>query len=99
MLNRRHFLGAGMAGATALTFSSVWSQNTPQFGLPDLPSVGFKRMKLGTMEIIALNDGALRRRDKSGRRYPASAQGEGVAKPRIKDVNGRHPEKKKDLLR
>jgi glyoxylase-like metal-dependent hydrolase (beta-lactamase superfamily II) len=61
MLNRRHFLGAGMAGATALTFSSVWSQNTPQFGLPDLPSVGFKRMKLGTMEIIALNDGALRR--------------------------------------
>ena len=58
MLNRRSFLGAGVAGATALTFSSVWSQNTPQFGPPTLPSVGFKRMKLGTMEIIALNDGA-----------------------------------------
>ena len=61
MLNRRHFLGAGMAGATALTFSSVWSQNTPQFGAPDLPAVGFRRMKLGTMEVIALNDGAVRR--------------------------------------
>ena len=61
MLNRRYFLGAGMAGVGALTFSSVWSQNTPQFGLPALPAVGFKRMKLGAMEIIALNDGALRR--------------------------------------
>ena len=61
MLNRRHFLGAGMAGASALTFSSVWSQNTPQFGAPELPAVGFRRMKLGAMEIIALNDGAVRR--------------------------------------
>ncbi len=50
-----------MAGASAVTFSFVWSQNTPQFGAPELPSVGFKRMKLGSMEIIALNDGALRR--------------------------------------
>jgi glyoxylase-like metal-dependent hydrolase (beta-lactamase superfamily II) len=39
----------------------VWSQNTPQFGPPELPAVGFKRMKLGSMEIIALNDGAVRR--------------------------------------
>ena len=61
MLNRRHFLGAGMAGASALKFSSVWSQNIAQLGLPDLTSVGFKRMKLGAMEIIALNDGAVRR--------------------------------------
>ena len=61
MLDRRLFLGAGIAGASALTFSSVWSQSAPNFGPPDLPSVGFKRMKLGKMEVIALNDGALRR--------------------------------------
>ena len=50
-----------MAGAAALTFSSVWSQSTPNFGAPAAPAVGFKRMKLGAMEVIALNDGALRR--------------------------------------
>jgi hypothetical protein len=61
MLDRRLFLGAGIAGASALTFSSVWSQSAPNFGLPDLPSVGYKRMKLGKMEVIALNDGAVRR--------------------------------------
>jgi hypothetical protein len=61
MLDRRLFLGAGIAGASALTFSSVWSQAAPNFGPPTLPSVGFKRMKLGNMEVIALNDGALRR--------------------------------------
>ncbi len=60
-MDRRGFLGAGMAGAAALTFSSVWSQSTPNFGAPAAPAVGFKRMKLGAMEIIALNDGALRR--------------------------------------
>ena len=61
MLDRRSFLGAGLAGASALTFSSVWSQGAPNFGPPDLPSPGFRRMKLGSMEIIALNDGATRR--------------------------------------
>jgi len=60
-MDRRGFLGAGMAGAAALTFSSVWSQSTPNFGAPAVPSVGFKRMKLGAMEVIALHDGALRR--------------------------------------
>jgi glyoxylase-like metal-dependent hydrolase (beta-lactamase superfamily II) len=61
MLHRRHFLGASLAGASALTFSSVWSQAAPNFGQATLPAVGFKRMKLGAMEIIALNDGATRR--------------------------------------
>lgn len=60
-MDRRSFLGAGLAGASALTFSSVWSQSTPNLGAPTLPSPGFRRMKLGAMEIIALNDGALRR--------------------------------------
>lgn len=62
MMDRRAFLGAGMAGAAALSFSSVWSQQAaPNFGPPTLPSTGFKRVKLGAMEVIALNDGALRR--------------------------------------
>ena len=61
MMDRRLFLGAGIAGASALTFSSVWSQSAPNVGAPVLPEVGFRRMKLGAMEIIALNDGALRR--------------------------------------
>jgi glyoxylase-like metal-dependent hydrolase (beta-lactamase superfamily II) len=60
-MDRRGFLGAGMAGAAALTFSSVWSQSTPNFGAPVAPAVGFRRMKLGSMEVIALHDGALRR--------------------------------------
>lgn len=60
-MDRRGFLGAGIFGATALTLSSVWSQSTPNFGPPTLPSSGFKRMKLGAMEVIALNDGAVRR--------------------------------------
>ena len=61
-MDRRAFLGTGIAGAAALTFSSVWSQQTtPNFGPPMLPANGVKRMKLGAMEVIALNDGALRR--------------------------------------
>ena len=50
-----------MAGAAALTFGSVWSQSSPSFGAPNLPAIGFKRMTLGAIEIIALNDGAVRR--------------------------------------
>ena len=61
MLDRRSFLGAGLAGASALTFSSVWSQGAPNFGPPNLPATGFRRMTLGAMEVIALNDGAVRR--------------------------------------
>ena len=61
MFSRRSFMGAGLAGTSALVFSSVWSQSAPNFGAPTLPAVGFRRMKLGSMEIIALNDGAVRR--------------------------------------
>lgn len=60
-MERRRFLGTTIAGASALAFGSVWSQSTPSLGAPVAPSVGFRRMKLGAMEIIALNDGALRR--------------------------------------
>ena len=47
MLDRRAFLGAGIAGTAALTFSSVWSQQaTPNFGPPTLPATGVKRVNL-----------------------------------------------------
>ena len=60
-MDRRLFLSAGIAGASALTFSSVVSQSAPNVGAPTLPEPGFRKMKLGAMEIIAINDGALRR--------------------------------------
>ncbi|MEY2618787.1 MAG: hypothetical protein RL522_1789 [Pseudomonadota bacterium] len=60
-MDRRRFLGTTIAGASALAFGSVWSQSTSNLGAPTAPAVGFRRMKLGAMEIIAINDGALRR--------------------------------------
>ena len=61
-MDRRHFLGSAVFGATALAFSSVWSQAAPpNLGTPTLPTPGFRRMKLGAMELIAINDGAVRR--------------------------------------
>jgi glyoxylase-like metal-dependent hydrolase (beta-lactamase superfamily II) len=61
MLDRRAFLATGIAGASALTLSSVWSQGAPDLGAPVLPQPGFKRMKMGDAEVIAFNDGAIRR--------------------------------------
>ena len=61
MMHRRHFLGAGAATLASLSWPHLWAQNAPGFGAPTLPTPGFKRMKLGAMEIIALNDGAVRR--------------------------------------
>lgn len=60
-MDRRHFLGAGIAGASVLTFSSVLSQSAPNVGTPTPPAPGFRRMKVGAMEVIAVNDGVLRR--------------------------------------
>jgi len=65
-MNRRSFLMTGVAGATSMMFSPAmfapaWAQAAPNLGAPTLPSPGFRKMKLGAMEIIALNDGALRR--------------------------------------
>lgn len=60
-MDRRAFLGAGIAGTGALTLGSVWSQSNPNFGVPTLPAPGLRRVKVGTMEVIALNDGVTRR--------------------------------------
>lgn len=61
MIDRRHFLSAGIAGASALAFGSVWSQASPNLGQPTLPEPGFRRIKVGALEVIALNDGITRR--------------------------------------
>lgn len=60
-MDRRLFLGAGIAGASALTFSAAFSQNSPNLGVPSLAEPGFRKLKLGAMEIIAINDGVTRR--------------------------------------
>jgi hypothetical protein len=62
-MQRRHFLAAGLAGAAAWTYSVPWPgpRTRPTWACPPCPNPGFKRMKLGAMEVIALNDGALRR--------------------------------------
>ncbi len=60
-MDRRHFLGAGIAGVSALTFTSVFSQAAPSLGTPAWPEPGFRRLKVGSIEVIAINDGITRR--------------------------------------
>jgi glyoxylase-like metal-dependent hydrolase (beta-lactamase superfamily II) len=65
-MNRRSFVMTGVASATSLMaspwmFTQAWAQTAPNLGNPTLPNPGFRKLKLGAMEIIALNDGALRR--------------------------------------
>jgi glyoxylase-like metal-dependent hydrolase (beta-lactamase superfamily II) len=64
MFTRRHFLGAGLAAPLAYaagSFVPVWAQNAPNFGTPTLPNPGFRRMKVGEVEVISLIDGIARR--------------------------------------
>lgn len=61
MLTRRSFLGAGLAGTASLMFPAAWAQGGAALGAPSLPSPGFRKMTLGAMEIVAINDGVLRR--------------------------------------
>jgi glyoxylase-like metal-dependent hydrolase (beta-lactamase superfamily II) len=59
---RRHFLlHAAAASAAFVAPSALWAQAAPGLGAPTLPSPGFRRMKLGDAEVIALNDGVTRR--------------------------------------
>lgn len=60
-MQRRNFLGATFCGASALAFSSVWSQASPNLGTPDPVAPGFRRHKVGAIDVIAINDGVVRR--------------------------------------
>ena len=63
MIDRRVFLGAGLAATGWLALGSAWSQQgtLPNLGAPALPAVGYRRHRLGEFELIALHDGAVRR--------------------------------------
>jgi glyoxylase-like metal-dependent hydrolase (beta-lactamase superfamily II) len=61
MLNRRHLLATAAALPLIGPWSPAWAQNAPNLGTPTLPSPGFKRIKVGDAEVIALNDGIARR--------------------------------------
>lgn len=61
---RRQFLGAAVTAPLAYaagSFVPVWAQNAPNFGTPTLPSPGFRRMKVGDVEVVSLIDGIARR--------------------------------------
>ncbi|GAA4422878.1 MBL fold metallo-hydrolase [Acidovorax lacteus] len=63
MLSRRHFLHAGLAATAyaAGSFVPVWAQSAPNLGTPALPSPGFRRTKVGDVEVVSLIDGIARR--------------------------------------
>jgi glyoxylase-like metal-dependent hydrolase (beta-lactamase superfamily II) len=64
MFNRRHFLGASLAttGFYAVgTFVPSWAQNAPMLGTPTMPNPGFRKIKVGDVEVIAISDGMARR--------------------------------------
>lgn len=64
MLNRRHFLGSSLATTAAYaagSFIPSWAQSAPDLGMPTLPAQGFRRMKVGDVEVISLLDGVARR--------------------------------------
>lgn len=64
MLNRRHFLSAGMAVPlvyAAGSFVPVWAQSAANLGTPTLATPGFRRLKVGDVEVISLIDGVARR--------------------------------------
>jgi glyoxylase-like metal-dependent hydrolase (beta-lactamase superfamily II) len=65
MLNRRQLLGAGLA-STAVSLPWInpgilWAQNAPALGTPELPTPGFRKIRVGAVDVIALNDGIARR--------------------------------------
>ncbi len=65
-MQRRHLLAAGLSAAAAsplawLAAPGAWAQAAAELGTPSLPTPGFRRMKVGEAEVIALNDGIARR--------------------------------------
>lgn len=61
MITRLKFLGVGIAAAASFMFLPAWAQSAPDLGVPTLPAPGFKKLKVGEMEVISLNDGVSRR--------------------------------------
>ena len=59
--NRRDFLLWGAVSSTALAFGSAWSQGATNLGTASLPAQGWRTFSLGSAEVVALNDGVVRR--------------------------------------
>jgi glyoxylase-like metal-dependent hydrolase (beta-lactamase superfamily II) len=62
MINRRHMLAASGASASLAALGAAgyaWAQSGPGNATP--VANGVRRMRLGTMEVIAVNDGVMRR--------------------------------------
>ena len=63
-LTRRDLLVGGGAAATAYlagSFMPLWAQGGPDLGAPSVIQVGHRKQRVGDLEIIAVNDGVLRR--------------------------------------
>jgi len=64
MLKRRDLIVGGSAAVAAYmagSFVPLTAQTSPNFGAPSVVQVGFRRQQMGDMEVIALNDGVVRR--------------------------------------
>ena len=60
-MQRRKLLGAALAGTAVMSLTSVSSQVSPNIGTPTPAAPGFRRTKIGAIDVIALNDGVVRR--------------------------------------
>ncbi len=60
-MDKRSFLFTSLAATSALSFPSAFAQSPNAIGSPPMASPGFKRIQLGAVQIIALNDGVSRR--------------------------------------
>jgi len=64
MVTRRELFvggGAALAAYAAGSFIPLGAQSAPSFGAPSVVQVGFRKQKIGDVEVIALNDGVTRR--------------------------------------
>jgi glyoxylase-like metal-dependent hydrolase (beta-lactamase superfamily II) len=64
MLSRRDFIVGGSAATAAYLAGSyvpLLAQNAANIGAPSVVQVGFRKQKVGDLEIVALNDGVVRR--------------------------------------
>ena len=64
MVTRRDLFVGGGAAALAYaagSFLPLAAQSTPNFGAPSVVQVGYRKQKIGDIEVIALNDGVTRR--------------------------------------
>lgn len=61
MLQRRLFMGAGVAAAAGLAVGAGWTRTVADPGVAPLSADGVRRVRVGAAEVIALNDGVVRR--------------------------------------